>query len=153
MPNGRQRGGFNPDRMADLTRTVSVVPQIVEAPRPSAVRVARDELLATTRNRRSWPLAAVCTRRRVGLGVGGRFGSGHSLTLFSTISGARLWSPFVLPHSRPSTRRRLPWGCPTDTPQHNILQWQAFLGRLPCCTDSVIGHGNCATWRTWPVSA
>ena len=22
MPNGRQQGGFNPDRMADLTRTV-----------------------------------------------------------------------------------------------------------------------------------
>ena len=38
MPNGRQRGGFNPDRMADLTRTVSVVPQIVEAPRESPAR-------------------------------------------------------------------------------------------------------------------
>ena len=31
MPNGRQRGGFNPDRMADLTRPVSVVPQIVDS--------------------------------------------------------------------------------------------------------------------------
>ena len=29
MPNGRQRGGFNPDRLSDLTRTVSVVPQIM----------------------------------------------------------------------------------------------------------------------------
>ena len=29
MPNGRQRGGFNPDRMADLSRAVSIVPQIV----------------------------------------------------------------------------------------------------------------------------
>ena len=38
MANGRQRGGFNPDRMADLTRTVSVVPQIVEAPRESPAR-------------------------------------------------------------------------------------------------------------------
>ena len=38
VPNGRQRGGFNPDRMADLTRTVSVVPQIVEAPRESLAR-------------------------------------------------------------------------------------------------------------------
>jgi len=38
MPNGRQRGGFNPDRMADLTRTVSVVPQIVESPRESPAR-------------------------------------------------------------------------------------------------------------------
>ena len=38
MPNGRQRGGFNPDRMADLTRAVSVVPQIVEAPRESPAR-------------------------------------------------------------------------------------------------------------------
>src|ERR687884_273880 len=38
MPNGRQRGGFNPDRMADLTRPVSVVPQIVEAPRESPAR-------------------------------------------------------------------------------------------------------------------
>ena len=38
MPNGRQRGGFNPDRMADLTRTVSVVPQIVEAPQESPAR-------------------------------------------------------------------------------------------------------------------
>jgi len=36
MPNGRQRGGgFNPDRLADLSRTVSVVPQIMEAPRES----------------------------------------------------------------------------------------------------------------------
>jgi len=35
---GRQRGGFNPDRMADLTRTVSVVPQIVEAPLESPAR-------------------------------------------------------------------------------------------------------------------
>ncbi len=38
MPNGRQRGGFNPDRMADLTRPVSVVPQIVEAPQESPAR-------------------------------------------------------------------------------------------------------------------
>lgn len=38
MSNGRQRGGFNPDRMADLTRTVSVVPQIVEAPHESPAR-------------------------------------------------------------------------------------------------------------------
>jgi cell division protein FtsZ len=38
MPNGRQRGGFNPDRMADLTRSVSVVPQIMEAPRESQAR-------------------------------------------------------------------------------------------------------------------
>ena len=40
MPNGRQRGGFNPDRMADLTRPVSVVPQIVEAPQESPAREA-----------------------------------------------------------------------------------------------------------------
>src|SRR5215468_8367735 len=38
MPNGRQRGGFNPDRMTDLTRPVSVVPQIVESPRESPAR-------------------------------------------------------------------------------------------------------------------
>src|SRR5437868_8290263 len=38
VPNGRQRGGFNPDRMADLTRPVSVVPQIVDAPQESAAR-------------------------------------------------------------------------------------------------------------------
>src|SRR3954451_17908576 len=38
MPNGRQRGGFNPNRLADLTRTVSVVPQIMEAPRESQAR-------------------------------------------------------------------------------------------------------------------
>ena len=38
MPNGRQRGGFNPDRMADLTRAVSVVPQIVDAPQESQAR-------------------------------------------------------------------------------------------------------------------
>ncbi len=38
MPNGRQRGGFNPDRLSDLTRTVTVVPQIVEAPRESHAR-------------------------------------------------------------------------------------------------------------------
>lgn len=38
MPNGRQRGGFNPDRLADLTRSVSVVPQIMEAPRESQAR-------------------------------------------------------------------------------------------------------------------
>jgi cell division protein FtsZ len=38
VPNGRHRGGFNPDRMADLTRTVSVVPQIVEAPQDSPAR-------------------------------------------------------------------------------------------------------------------
>jgi cell division protein FtsZ len=38
VPNGRQRGGFNPDRMADLTRTVSVVPQIVDAPQESSAR-------------------------------------------------------------------------------------------------------------------
>jgi len=38
MSNGRQRGGFNPDRLADLTRSVSVVPQIMEAPRESQAR-------------------------------------------------------------------------------------------------------------------
>jgi cell division protein FtsZ len=38
MPNGRQRGGFNPDRMADLTRPVQVVPQIVDAPQESPAR-------------------------------------------------------------------------------------------------------------------
>src|SRR5215469_11609789 len=38
MPNGRQRGGFNPDRMTGLTRPVSVVPQIVEAPHESSAR-------------------------------------------------------------------------------------------------------------------
>src|SRR3954454_17944503 len=38
MPNGRQRGGFNPDRLADLPRSVSVVPQIVDAPRESVAR-------------------------------------------------------------------------------------------------------------------
>ncbi len=38
MPNGRQRGGFNPDRMADLSRAVSIVPQIVSAPHESAAR-------------------------------------------------------------------------------------------------------------------
>ncbi|HET6315255.1 MAG TPA: cell division protein FtsZ [Chloroflexota bacterium] len=38
MPDGRQRGGFNPDRLADLSRTVSVVPQIVEPPRESQAR-------------------------------------------------------------------------------------------------------------------
>src|SRR5919206_1353561 len=38
MPNGRQRGGFNPDRMADLTRPVSVVPQIMDAPHESQAR-------------------------------------------------------------------------------------------------------------------
>ena len=38
MPNGRQRGGFNPDRMADLTRAVSIVPQIVNASHESAAR-------------------------------------------------------------------------------------------------------------------
>jgi cell division protein FtsZ len=38
VPNGRQRGGFNPDRLADLTRSVSVVPQIMEAPRESQAR-------------------------------------------------------------------------------------------------------------------
>jgi cell division protein FtsZ len=38
VPNGRQKGGFNPDRLADLTRTVSVVPQIMEAPRESQAR-------------------------------------------------------------------------------------------------------------------
>jgi cell division protein FtsZ len=38
VPNGRQRGGFNPDRMADLTRPVSVVPQIVETPQESTAR-------------------------------------------------------------------------------------------------------------------
>src|SRR4029453_3584497 len=34
----RQRGGFNPDRLADLSRTVSVVPQIVESPHDSQAR-------------------------------------------------------------------------------------------------------------------
>jgi cell division protein FtsZ len=38
VPNGRHRGGFNPERMADLTRTVSVVPQIVDAPQDSPAR-------------------------------------------------------------------------------------------------------------------
>jgi cell division protein FtsZ len=38
VPNGRQRGGFNPDRLADLSRSVSVVPQIMEAPRESQAR-------------------------------------------------------------------------------------------------------------------
>src|SRR5579859_3899902 len=38
MPNGRQRGGFNPDRMADLSRAVSIVPQIVNAPQESPAR-------------------------------------------------------------------------------------------------------------------
>jgi cell division protein FtsZ len=38
VANGRQRGGFNPDRLADLTRSVSVVPQIMEAPRESQAR-------------------------------------------------------------------------------------------------------------------
>src|ERR671922_1294607 len=38
VTNGRQRGGFNPNRMADLTRPVSVVPQIVEAPHESPAR-------------------------------------------------------------------------------------------------------------------
>jgi len=38
VPNGRQRGGFNPDRMADLTRAVSIVPQIVNAPNESPAR-------------------------------------------------------------------------------------------------------------------
>jgi cell division protein FtsZ len=38
VPNGRQRGGFNPDRMADLTRPVQVVPQIVETPQESPAR-------------------------------------------------------------------------------------------------------------------
>src|ERR687884_2120984 len=38
VANGRQRGGFNPDRMADLTRPVQVVPQIMDAPRESQAR-------------------------------------------------------------------------------------------------------------------
>ncbi len=38
MPDGRQRGGFNPDRLADLSRAVSVVPQIVESTRESQAR-------------------------------------------------------------------------------------------------------------------
>src|ERR687884_328014 len=38
VANGRQRGGFNPDRMADLTRSVQVVPQIMEAPHESQAR-------------------------------------------------------------------------------------------------------------------
>jgi cell division protein FtsZ len=38
MPNGRQRGGFNPDRMADHSRPVQVVPQIVDAPQESPAR-------------------------------------------------------------------------------------------------------------------
>jgi cell division protein FtsZ len=38
VPNGRQRGGFNPDRLADLSRTVSVVPQIMDAPQGSQAR-------------------------------------------------------------------------------------------------------------------
>lgn len=35
MPDGRQRGGFNPSRLADLARPVSVVPQIVDTPHES----------------------------------------------------------------------------------------------------------------------
>jgi len=38
VPNGRQRGGFQPNRLADLTRAVPVVPQIVEAPHESQAR-------------------------------------------------------------------------------------------------------------------
>jgi cell division protein FtsZ len=38
VANGRHRGGFNPERMADLTRSVSVVPQIVEAAQDSPAR-------------------------------------------------------------------------------------------------------------------
>jgi cell division protein FtsZ len=38
VSNGRPRGGFNPERMADLTRAVSVVPQIVESPQQSPAR-------------------------------------------------------------------------------------------------------------------
>src|ERR687888_109869 len=38
VPNGRQRGGFNPDRLADLSRPNQVVPQIMEAPRDSQAR-------------------------------------------------------------------------------------------------------------------
>jgi cell division protein FtsZ len=38
VPNGRQRGGFNPDRLADLTRPVQVVPQIMDAPQESQAR-------------------------------------------------------------------------------------------------------------------
>lgn len=33
--NGRQKGGFNPTRLSDLTRPAPVVPRIVEAPRES----------------------------------------------------------------------------------------------------------------------
>ncbi len=39
MPtNGRQRSGFNPGRLADLTRPTQVVPQILDAPRESHAR-------------------------------------------------------------------------------------------------------------------
>ncbi len=39
MPtNGRQRSGFNPGRLADLTRPAQVVPQILDAPRESHAR-------------------------------------------------------------------------------------------------------------------
>src|SRR5919198_2024729 len=38
VANGRQRGGFNPDRLADLSRPNQVVPQIMEAPRDSQAR-------------------------------------------------------------------------------------------------------------------
>jgi cell division protein FtsZ len=38
VANGRQRGGFNPERLADLTRSVQVVPQIMEAPQESHAR-------------------------------------------------------------------------------------------------------------------
>jgi cell division protein FtsZ len=39
VANGRQRGGFNPDRLADLTpRQVQVVPQIMDAPQESQAR-------------------------------------------------------------------------------------------------------------------
>ncbi len=38
MPDGRQRRGFNPARLADLGRPVTVVPQIVEHAPPSTAR-------------------------------------------------------------------------------------------------------------------
>ncbi len=39
MPaNGRPKGGFNPDRLADLTRPASIVPQILDAARESQAR-------------------------------------------------------------------------------------------------------------------
>jgi cell division protein FtsZ len=38
VANGRQRGGFNPDRLTDLTRPMQVVPQIMDAPQESQAK-------------------------------------------------------------------------------------------------------------------